>query len=529
MGDYFSAALKFLSGLALFLYGMRFMSDKLEATSGKYLKNLISRLSGGIFRSFLLGAGIAALIQSSSATTVIVIGLVNANLMTLGSATGVIIGANLGTTVTSWLLSLSSIRLDSVALKIVSPEFFAPVLALVAIFMRMASKSKRTRDISGLLLGFSVLMIGLNIMTSSLLPFESDETLGRVLYLFDTPMEAFLVGIITSALVQSSSAAVGILQAFSITGLIPYSIAIPMVMGQNIGTCASALLSSVGTSRNARRAALIHLYYNVIGAASLSLIFYATVALGDFNILSLEATSAGIALVHTLFNLASTFLLLPFAKGIQALSVITLPDKNDSSPIQEQMDSLLDKRFLSSPSIALSVSREFFEQLFCYEIKRLKIAFDWMVGGSAPPLSPPPEFKDHLCEYLLKLDCAVLTYNESNQLFRLIGSIDELEEISEANSEICDIVSRMGNKPKTFDDSFYRIVLEIFSLCDEAVRENSMSACHRIMPLCRLAEATASDIKLRRTSRILSEGAPSKASKNDLLYNEIIFKFWVLY
>ena len=522
MGDYFSAALNFLSGLALFLYGIRFMSDKLEAASGKYLKNLLSRISGGIFRGFVFGAVIAALIQSSSATTVMVVGLVNARLMTLTSATGVIIGANLGTTVTSWLLSLSSVRLNSVALKIVSPDFFAPVFALVAIFMRMISKNRRARDISGLLLGFSILMIGLNIMTSSLLPFENSEILGRVLYLFDTPAEAFLVGVITSALVQSSSAAVGILQAFSVTGLIPYSVAIPMVMGQNIGTCTSAILSSVGTNRNARRAALIHLYYNVIGAASLSVIFYATVALGDFSILSLEASSAGIALVHTLFNLASTFLILPFARNIQTLAIISLPDKKEEYPLQDQMESLLDKRFLSSPSIALSVSGEFFEKLFSHESKRLKAAFEKLSGGSEASLSPPPEFKDRLCEYLLKLDCNSLSYNESNRLFMLVGSIEELDGISKSNSEIFDILSRMEKETDFSDHSFFRLMIRLFSVCEEAIRESSLSACHRAIPLFRLVQAAASEIKQRRTCRILSDGAPSKASKNDLLYNELI-------
>lgn len=534
MNVYVSTALSFLSGLALFLYGMRFMSDELERASGERLKKYFERISGGIVRSFFLGTAITALIQSSSATTVIVIGLLNAGIIDLTAACGVIIGANLGTTITSWILSLTEISSPSLALQLIDPEFFAPVIALIAIFTRLFAKKLRTHGLAGLLLGFSVLMIGMNLMTASLLPFETAESFSAIVGFLKDPVTALAIGIAITALIQSSSASVGILQALSITGMIPYSAVIPLVMGQNIGACATALLSSIGTNKNAKRAALIHLYYNVIGAIVISVLFYSFAYAAKPSFLSADASPSGIALTHTLFNLASTFLLLPFAKQLEKLAILSIPDKKSDKKQISERSPILDDRFLNSPALALSVSRDAFGGLTDryfeaarYTMHHIKNEADERKSfiDLSLALDKNEEAKDFLREYLLRIDSSALGQSDKRELCRIINSLEELGNIGAQTGRISAIISQMRNKysdPLLYTNSeLDALLLAVDRLIDitrDAIVNDNTEKAHDTEPLVRLIEAIAEELKIRRTTRMISGNAPSEG----LLYSELI-------
>lgn len=541
MNEYLSAILSFCSGLALFLYGMRFMTDQLEYASGKSIKKYFGKLSGGVFSGFIFGTLISVLIQSSSATTVMVIGLVNANILTLTSACGVIIGANLGTTITSWILSLSSIEASSLSLQIISPEFFAPILALSSIFVRLFSRKSRIYDIAGLTLGFSVLMIGMNLMTSSLIPFENTENFSRILNHLSSPIVAFLVGIITSALIQSSSASVGVLQAFSVTGLVPYSMVVPMVMGQNIGTCATALISSVGAGKNAKRAAFIHLYYNVIGAALISVIFYAAVLSLNIDFLSTDATPTGIALTHTLFNLISTFLLLPFAKQLEKLSILTFPEKKNSGFPYNENEKLLDERFLKTPTLALGICKEVFDKLYLDVFSNIKLAMSLANCGRNKRIDLSSftnsydeqiSLKNTLQEYLLKFNSQNLSLSDSRELCRLISSLEGIERICESYHKIPTILSQIRKNSKTDAlvksenmEMLFSAICEMYEISSRTTIQKEPSTAHRTLPLLRLVEAISAELKIRHTSKIISRDAPSYDIESGLLFSELIASF----
>ena len=323
MDQYLSAFLGFCSGIAIFLFGMKLLSRTLEALSGSG-KGILDKSSDNPYKGFLLGTGVSALIQSSSATTVAVVGLVNSGILHLGSAYPIIIGANLGTTATSWITALSELSEKGSYLFFLSPQFFAPIIAIISVFIWLFAKKKKARNVSGILLGASFLFIGMGIAGSAFEPLASTGASEKVLRLVSDPPFGIMVGILTSALLQSSSASVGVLQAMSLNTLIPYSAVIPLVMGQNVGTCASALISSVKGSRDSKRASLFHLYYNLAGVLILSLIFYGAASLKPFSFLTRDASSFGIALTHTIFNLASVIVLSPFSKYIGRLSELSV-------------------------------------------------------------------------------------------------------------------------------------------------------------------------------------------------------------
>ena len=339
-----------VGGLALFLFGMDAMGKGLEKLSGGRLERLLEKLTSNRLKAVALGTLVTGIIQSSSATTVMVVGFVNSGIMKLTQAVGIIMGANIGTTITSWILSLSSIEGDSFLLKLMKPSSFAPILALIGIILLMFCKSEKKKNIGTILVGFAILMTGMDQMSAAVKPLRDVPEFTNILLMFSNPILGMLAGLVLTAVIQSSSASVGILQALCVTGAVPFGTALPIIMGQNIGTC--AIISSIGTSKNAKRAAAVHLFFNIIGTAVFMIVFYTINAFMPFEFLNTPADAAGIATVHSLFNIGATLLLLPFGNQLVKLATWVIKDSKEDQE-KENLFKALDVRFLDTPSIAL--------------------------------------------------------------------------------------------------------------------------------------------------------------------------------
>lgn len=396
-----SLVLQFIGGLAFFLYGMSVLGKGLTKLSGGRLEGILARMCRTPVRGVLFGALVTAAIQSSSATTVMVVGFVNAGLMTLRHAVGVIMGANLGTTLTAWILSLSGVSGDNFLLVLLKPESLSPILAAVGTLLWLSSKREKLRDLGAGLVGFGLLFAGMEAMSGAVAPLASNPAFINILMLFQNPLAGLALGALLTAIIQSSSAAVGILQALSGTGAVTIGMAVPIVMGQNIGTCITALLSAVGAEKNARRAAFIHLYFNVAGAIMLLSIFYLLRFLGVVSA-TIIADETSIALIHTLFNLAATALLLPLSGFLVRFSMWTVREKRvvGEEHGHEQV-ALLDERFLGSPSFALGLSRAAFHRM-------CEIEFDHFLMAVVQHC----EFSDQREEQLQRLETLALRYEE---------------------------------------------------------------------------------------------------------------------
>lgn len=352
-----------VGGLALFLYGMDAMGQGLSKLSGGRMERLLEKLTSKRIMAVLLGAGVTAVIQSSSATTVMVVGFVNSGIMKLSQAIGIIMGANVGTTITSWLLSLTGIQGGNFFLTLLKPSSFSPVLAVIGVIFIMFTKDDKKKDIGMILIGFAILMTGMETMSDAVAPLAENEKFTGILTMFSNPILGLIAGAILTAVIQSSSASVGILQALCATGAVGYSTAIPIIMGQNIGTCITAIMSSIGASKNAKRAAAVHLFFNVIGTAIFMIVFYALNAFLKFSFMDTAANAAGIAVVHTCFNVSATVILFPFANVLEKLAIMVIPDKKTDEEGQAEKVSLLpdiarlDERFLDKPGLAMEECR----------------------------------------------------------------------------------------------------------------------------------------------------------------------------
>ena len=376
--------LSFVGGLAMFLYGMSAMGDGLTKLSGGKLEYLLEKLTSKRIMAVLLGAGVTAVIQSSSATTVMVVGFVNSGIMKLNQAVGIIMGANIGTTITSWILSLTGIQGDNVFIKMLNPSSFSPILAIIGVFMLMLAKSDKKKNVGTLLTGFSILMFGMHTMSSAVSPLADVPEFTGLLVKFSIPVLGVLAGTILTAVIQSSSASVGILQALCATGSVSYAVALPIIMGQNIGTCITALLSSIGTSRNARRTAMVHLYFNIIGTVLFLVLFYGINAFVHFPFLETSANAAGIAIVHSGFNIFATLILFPFADGLVKLAKLTIPDGPEEKA--DEAVQMLDTRFLDSPAFALQqckVAAAKMAELTAREIYNIRDSKNTILRGQA--------------------------------------------------------------------------------------------------------------------------------------------------
>ncbi len=448
--EMFFGALTLVGGLALFLYGMHVMGEGLTSVSGGRLEKILERLTDNPIKAVLLGAGVTAVIQSSSATTVTVVGFVNSGIMKLGQAVGVIMGANIGTTVTSWLLSLTGIQSGNFFIKLLKPSSFTPVLAMLGVILIMGAKTEKRRDIGAILAGFAVLMFGMEVMSDAVKPLADVPEFTGILTMFSHPLLGMLAGALLTAIVQSSSASVGILQVLCATGGVSYATAIPIIMGQNIGTCVTELLSSVGASRNARRAALVHLYFNVIGTAVFMILFYILNAGLHFAFLTEAAGAAGIAVIHSLFNIGATLLLLPFARGLEKLALLTI--REDETETTDELANL-DVRFLDTPALALEQCRRsasgmalLTEENIMASLQALREYRQEDVEHVKAREKRIDRYEDKLTEYLHSIAGRSLLEEDTQKLNNLLYCIRDFERIGDHACNIVEQAEKMHSK-----------------------------------------------------------------------------------
>ena len=452
-----------IGGLALFLYGMSVMGDSLSKLSGGRMEGILERLTSTRIRAVLLGALVTAVIQSSSATTVMVVGFVNSGIMQLGQAVGIIMGANIGTTITSWLLSLTGISGSNFFVSLLKPSSFSPVLAMVGIILTMTAKENdRKKDIGSILLGFAVLMFGMETMSGAVAPLAENEGFTGILTMFSNPILGMVAGTLLTAVIQSSSASVGILQALCLTGAVGYGTAIPIIMGQNIGTCVTAILSSVGASKNARRASMIHLYFNIIGTVVFMVVFYSLNGFLHFDFLHRQATAVGIAVIHSLFNVGCAVLLFPMANWLVKLAMLTVKDKAEEDSAAKSLPGelvSLDERFLGKPGFAMELCRSAAyamarETKSCI-FQALNVLKEYRVEEAEQVRKKEQlidSYEDILGTYLVKLSGKDLSRNDSQTLSVLLHCTSDLERISDHAVNILDSVLEMKEKKQTFSD-----------------------------------------------------------------------------
>lgn len=448
--EMFFNALTLIGGLAFFLYGMHVMGDGLTKLSGGRLERILERLTHNRMKAVLLGAGVTAVIQSSSATTVTVVGFVNSGIMKLEQAIGVIMGANIGTTVTSWLLSLTGIEGGNFFLTLLKPSSFTPVLAIIGIFLIMSFKQEKRKDIGAILIGFSVLMFGMDTMSAAVEPLADVPEFTGILTMFSNPFLGMMVGALLTAIIQSSSASVGILQALCATGSVPFATAIPIIMGQNIGTCVTALLSSVGAGKNAKRAALVHLYFNVIGTAVFMIVFYTLNAFLDFTFMHDPANAAGIAVIHSLFNIGATLLLLPFAKGLEKLAMLSIKEGDDEKITEFAR---LDVRFLDTPALALEQCRRSANEMAYLTLENMTTAMESITEFSQEKKEKVEEteakidrYEEEIGEYLRQIANRNVIAQDNVEWNLLVYCIRDFERISD---HACNIVEEAAKIAKS--------------------------------------------------------------------------------
>ena len=431
-------AIALIGGLALFLYGMNLLGEGLSKTSGGKLESILEKLTSNPIKGVLLGAGVTAVIQSSSATTVMVVGFVNSGIMKLHQAVGIIMGANIGTTATSWLLSLTGIQGDSFFINMLKPMSFSPILAIIGVIMIMFCKKEKKHDIGKILVGFAILMYGMEAMSSAVKPLADVPEFTHILTMFSNPVLGMLAGLVLTAIIQSSSASVGILQALCATGSVTFATALPIIMGQNIGTCVTAMISAIGAKKNAKRAALVHLYFNIIGTLVFMCLFYLINAFIHFEFLSQGATPVGIATIHSVFNIFATIILLPFGKGLEKLACLSVrDDKEREETIDANMDfDLLDERFLDKTSLAMEHCRMVTNNMADLSrealFKSLDLFSDFSeekAGDVCDIEERVDKYEDVLGTYLMKLSSRDLTEQDSETLNILLHFIGNFERI----------------------------------------------------------------------------------------------------
>ena len=516
--DIFSV-LSLIGGLALFLCGMNTMGDGLVKLSGGKLEGILERLTSNRIMALLTGAMVTAVIQSSSATTVMVVGFVNSGIMQLGQAVGIIMGANVGTTITSWLLSLTGIQGTSMVMQLLKPSSFSPVLAAIGIILTMTAKdNNKKKDTGGILLGFAILMFGMETMSEAVAPLADNEAFTSILVTFSNPILGMIAGAVLTAVIQSSSASVGILQALCATGAVGYSTAIPIIMGQNIGTCVTALISSVGASRNARRASMIHLYFNVIGTVMFMVVFYSVNKFVDFAFMDANVNPAGIAIIHSLFNVGCALVLFPFANVLVKLAKISVPgneeEKNEDELPQKLM--ALDERFLDSPAFAMNLSRTAVEEMAMLATDSFSKALNNMKNYSADTVEEIKrteelidKYDDIIGSYLVKLSGGDMNVDDSRSMSVLLHCINDFERISDHARNMAENAEEMKEKGITLSDEclrdmdvFFGAIEEILQITVKSFQENDYELAKHVEPLEDTIDALCLEMKNRHVIRL---------------------------
>lgn len=510
--DFFSI-LTLIGGLALFLYGMDVMGDNLKKLAGGQLEAFLGKLTSNRFKGFLLGFLVTAIIQSSSATTVMLVGFVNSGIMKLGQTISVIMGANVGTTVTSWLLSLTGISGDSFFLRILKPSSFTPILAAIGILLTMMAKSDKKKDVGNILLGFAILMFGMETMSGSMDGLKDSEAFAKVLVMFSNPFMGILTGTILTAIIQSSSASVGILQALSMTGTISYSTAIPIILGQNIGTTITPILSAISGNRESKRVAFTCLYIKMIGVIVVSVVFYLLDFILDFAFMNTSINVLEIAIVHTLFNILSTVILMPFCSWIENLAIKTV--KGGKTEVSDVFDTL-DERFLSVPSFAVEKSRELVSKMAELSrealLKALQLFdhFDHDVVKEVQETeSLVDKYEDKLSSYLLTIADLKLSHQDSREVSQLLHVIGDVERISDHAVNILETAQEIHEKKISFSPEAEReievmksAVKEVLQLATDALIHEDLEIAKKVEPLEQRIDKLKYKIKNNHISRL---------------------------
>ena len=515
--DIFSV-LTMVGGLALFLYGMQVMGDGLAKVSGGKLERILENLTSNPIKAVLLGAGVTAVIQSSSATTVMVVGFVNSGIMKLNQAVGIIMGANSGTTVTSWILSLSGLQGDNVFVKLCKPSSFSPLLAVIGVIFLLFIKDEKKKDIGAIMVGFAVLMFGMETMSDAVKPLANVPEFTGILTAFSNPVLGMIAGAVLTAIIQSSSASVGILQALCVTGAVSYGVAIPIIMGQNIGTCVTALLSSIGATKNAKRAAMVHLYFNIIGTVVFMVLFYTVNAVVGFSFLGTATNAAGIAVIHSLFNVFATMLLLPFGKGLEKLACLTIRDDVQPAEVEEERKELqlLDSRFLEKPAFAMEQSVHVANKMAEESKRTLFTAMDLLWNYTEDGAKKVGElenlvdqYEDELGTYLVKLSRQNLSVHDSHTLSIVLHCIGDFERISDHAINIMEAAQEMHDKKLIFSPKaeeelkvFSRAVQDIVEKAYAVFRDQDEKLAQKVEPLEAVVDELNQEVKKRHIRRL---------------------------
>ncbi|MBQ1222944.1 MAG: Na/Pi cotransporter family protein [Oscillospiraceae bacterium] len=509
MGIY--EVLSLIGGLAMFLFGMKIMGDALEKRAGSQMKTILGKMTSNRLKGFLLGMGVTAIIQSSSATTVMVVGFVNSGIMTLKQSIGVIMGANIGTSVTSWLLALTGIEGDALWVNLLKPTSFTPVLALIGIFLYTFQKNKKRSDTGLILLGFAVLMFGMEMMSDSVSGLKENENFTRILTMFENPILGVLAGAVMTAIIQSSSASVGILQALSATNGITYAAAIPIVMGQNIGTCVTAMISSAGANKNAKRTAVVHLCFNIMATVIILPIYYILNMIFDFSISGVAANELGIAVLHTAFNVGAVVILMPLSGVLEKIAVRLVRDKGE-----KEKSKLLDERLLATPAVAIERCRVVTTEMAHVAVDAMTMSLD-MLSAYDPKVAQKimdneekaDKYEDRLGSYLLKISTNSLSEEDSASVTELLHVIGDLERISDHAADLLLSAEEMNDKKLTFSAAanhevkvLSSAIREILELSLKAFEDNDISAAVMVEPLEQVVDRLEEILKKEHIQRL---------------------------
>ena len=508
--------LTLIGGLSLFLFGMDLMGASLERRAGSSLKTLLGKLTSNQFLGFLTGLGVTAVIQSSSATTVMVVGFVNSGLLSLRQAIGVIMGANVGTTVTAWILSLTGLDGGSFFIQLLKPTSFTPILALIGVILTMTAKNDKKKDTGTILLGFAVLMFGMHTMSSAVAGLQDVPEFRNILLMFRNPILGVAAGAILTAIIQSSSASVGILQALSATGQVTYGAAIPIIMGQNIGTCVTAMLASVGANKNARRAAVVHLLFNIIGTTVWLAVFYGINAVVHFTFLSGPIDQLGIAIVHSIFNVLCAALLFPFSGLLEKLACRLIPDSKDAKEPADDKIQILDERLLATPAVALGRCQEVAETMARISMDAMKTSCQLIRQYDARSAAAirrtegeADQYEDMLGTYLVKLGSSDLTAQDSRTSAKILHIIGDFERISDHAVNVVESAEEMKSKGLRFSPEASHemhvmtgAVGEIMDLALDAYLQDDPALAAKVEPLEQVVDALKEQLRNRHILRL---------------------------
>ena len=511
--------LSMVGGLALFLYGMHIMGDALAKMSGGKLEKVLERLTSNKWSAVLLGAGVTAVIQSSGATTVMVVGFVNSGIMKLNQAVGIIMGANIGTTATSWLLSLSGIDGGNFFLQMLKPTSFTPILAVIGAILVVFCKSEKKHNIGTILLGFAILMYGMTAMSSAVEPLKDVPQFTQILTKFENPLLGVIAGFALTTIMQSSSVSVGILQALCSTGAVSYALALPIIMGQNIGSCTTAMISSVGASKDAKRAAAVHFYFNVIGTVVFMLVFYISNAFVHYAFLPQAANEVGIATIHSIFNIAATIVLLPLSGFLEFLAVKTIKDDDEEEDELSKHDKvlqLLDPVFLERPGFAIMQCRKVASEMAELSMKSvgravgLLTAYDEEIAERIRKEEDTVDkYEDQLGTYLLRLSTKDLSKEDGHRLSLMLHSLGDIERISDLAVNILLAVEQMHKKELIFSKKamdelavYSKALKDILTMTVDAFEQNDRYKAALVQPLEELMDDMNKELKKRHVKRL---------------------------